>query len=126
MTDPYGDPVTVFISDYLRAIEAGREPPQLDSLPPAERDEARELLADINTDADFEVDIPPLVEGAAARCRYRLGLRASRLSRRFGVSLPWTLAGYSGLGYVARSSLWRNRLASPPQPTPSRLRVSPE
>ena len=60
MAYPRGDRVAAFISDYLSAIEAGRERPHLDALPPPERDEVRELLADINTDPDFEVDIPPL------------------------------------------------------------------
>ena len=62
MIDHTEDPVARFISEYLVAVEAGETPPSLDGLSTDVRAEVTELLEDITTDPDFDVDIPPIEE----------------------------------------------------------------
>ena len=62
MIDHHEDPVARFISEYLVAVETGETLPSLDGLPTDVRAEVTELLEDITTDPDFELDIPPVEE----------------------------------------------------------------
>ena len=66
MINYHDDPVARFISDYLVAVESGETPPSLDGLPTDVRAEVTELLEDITTDPDFELDVPAIEENRFA------------------------------------------------------------
>lgn len=62
MTNQHDDPVAKFISTYLAAVENDETRPTLDDVPLDMRPEVIDLLEDITTDSEFELDLPPVEE----------------------------------------------------------------